>query len=68
MRGGGEVEPPTNFSKRGHLTGSQFLERGCWETGGSGWGCSFYIKNKLKSQVFSDKKMFISKNAFFCYN
>ena len=27
----GGVEPPTKFSKRGGLTGSQFLEGGCWE-------------------------------------
>ena len=27
------VEPPTKFSKRGVLTGSQFLERDCWERG-----------------------------------
>ena len=27
-------EPPTKFSKRGGLTGPQFLERGCWERGG----------------------------------
>ena len=27
----GRVEPPTKFSKRGGLTGSQFLEGGCWE-------------------------------------
>ena len=25
-------EPPTKFSKRGSLTGSQFLEGGCWES------------------------------------
>ena len=24
--GGGEIDPPTTFSKRGDLTGSQFLE------------------------------------------
>ena len=30
--GGGGVEPPTNFSKSGVLTGPQFLEGGCWET------------------------------------
>ena len=26
---GGRVEPPTKFSKRGGLAGSQFLEGGC---------------------------------------
>ena len=30
--GWGGVEPPTNFSKSGVLTGPQFLEEGCWET------------------------------------
>ena len=34
----GEGESPTKFSKRGSLTGSQFLEvgrgRGCWGRGG----------------------------------
>ena len=29
---GGGGEPPTKFSKRGSLTGSQFLEGGCWES------------------------------------
>ena len=32
--GGGGVEPPTKFSKRGGLTRSQLLERSCWERGG----------------------------------
>ena len=32
--GGGGVESPTKFSKRGwRLTGTQFLEGGCWERG-----------------------------------
>ena len=39
------------------MTKSQFLEGGCWER--EGWplpgGCS-YIKNKLKSEIFNDKK------------
>ena len=34
LEGGGEVEPPTEFSKRGDLTGPQLLEVGCWESGG----------------------------------
>ena len=43
---------------RGRWTGSQFLEGGCWETGDDFFqgGCSFYIKNKLKSEVFNGKK------------
>ena len=38
------------FKKRGgDLTGSQFLEgRDFFQEG----GCSFYIKNKLKSEIF----------------
>ena len=54
------VEPPTKFSKREGLTGPQLLEVGCWERGGDffqgGGGCSFHIKNKLKSEIFKDKK------------
>ena len=34
LSGGGGVESPTKFSKRGwRLTGTQFLEGGCWERG-----------------------------------
>ena len=45
--GGGEgVEPPTKFSKREGLTGTQLLEEGCWERGGNFFqgGCNFHIK------------------------
>ena len=45
--GGGEgVEPPTKFSKREGLTGTQILEEGCWERGGNFFqgGCNFHIK------------------------
>ena len=27
-------------------------------------GCSFYIKNKLKSEILNDKKKFVHKNVF----
>ena len=27
-------------------------------------GCDFHIKNKLKSEIFNDKKKLISKNIF----
>ena len=47
-----EFEPPTNFSKR---RGSIF--RG----GDFSGGCSFYIKNKQKSQIFIDKKSLSAK-------
>ena len=58
MGGGGGVETPTKFSKRGGFTGSQFLEVGCWERGGDFFqvGCSFYIKDKLKSEIIIEKK------------
>ena len=63
----GGVEPLTNLSKNWEgLTGSRFLERDCWERGGwffSG-GCTFYIKNKLKSQIFNDKKSSLAKMFF----
>ena len=37
--GGQGVEPPSKFSKRGGLTGSQFLERVAWkERGELFWG------------------------------
>ena len=40
----------------GGLAGSQFLE-GVF-LGGA--GCSFFIKSKLKSEIFNDKKIFFS--------
>ena len=53
----GGVEPPTKFSKRGGLTGPQLLQ------GVAGKGGDFFqgvynshIKNKLKSEIFNDKK------------
>ena len=54
------VEFPTKFSKRGGgLAGPQLLEGGCWERGGVTSGladCNCHIKNKLKSEIFKDKK------------
>ena len=34
------------------------LEKGCWERGGHLFqgGFSFFLKNKLKSEIFNDKK------------
>ena len=46
----------------GGLTGSQFLEGGDFFEGGG--GCSFYIKNKLKSQIFNNKKVQSTKMFF----
>ena len=35
--------------------------------GGGGESCNFYMKNKLKSEIFHKKK-FINKNVFLCHN
>ena len=56
-----------SFQKGGGLTGSQFLEGDCWEKGSDlfqGGSCSFYIKNKLKSEIFNDKKNLKTKMFF----
>ena len=46
---GGAVESPTKFSKRGRgLTGTQFLEGGCWER-----GVDFFQRGGMQ---FFDKK------------
>ena len=31
---------------------------------GGGGGCSFFIKNKLKSEIFNDKKLYKQKVFF----
>ena len=52
------VELPTKFSKRGALTEPQFWEGVAGKEVGDllqgSW--NFYIKNKLKSEIFNDKK------------
>ena len=58
----GELSLIPNFQKGaggGGLRGSQFLERGCGERGDdlSQGGCSFCIKNKLKSETLNVKKI-----------
>ena len=50
--GGGGVEPPTKFSKRGGLAGPQLLEGGCWERGGyffqgGGGGCNCHMNLQI---------------------
>ena len=59
--GGGRVEPPTKFSKRGGgLTGPQLLKGGCWERGGDffqGEGVQFSHK-KINVKYFMTKKYF----------
>ena len=46
------------FKKDGGLTGPQLSDQGFWERGGYIFqgGCNFQIKNKLKSEIFNDKK------------
>ena len=65
-------ESPTKFSKRGFggLKGSQFLEVGCLKRRGDLFqvGCIFYVKIKLKSEIFNNKKKFVNKNVFLCYS
>ena len=58
--GGGEgIEPPTKYSKREALIWSQFLEGAARKEGGDFFrgGCTFYIKIKLKYEIFKDKKI-----------
>ena len=54
----GRVEPPTKYSKRMGLTGPQLLEGVAGKEGGDFFqgGCNFHIKNKLKSEIFNNKK------------
>ena len=67
-RGGGggglwewEAEPPTKFSKNrggGGLEYASNFRRGFWGKRGMTFfreGCNFYIKNKLKYEIFNDK-------------
>ena len=61
-RGGG-VNLQPNF-KKGVLKGPQFLDGACWKRvgdlfqGRGGKDCNFYIKSKLKSEIFTDKRSF----------
>ena len=62
-RGGGELIPLPNFQKKGSLPGSQFLGVGTgkYEATLFRGSCSFYIKIKLKSEIFNDKKSLQTK-------
>ena len=62
-----------NFEKGGGgvaLKGSQFLEVCCLERRGNFFqvGYIFYVKSKLKSEIFNNKKRFANKNVFLCYS
>ena len=56
------VEPPSKLLKRRDFKRrdkiSIFRGRGCWKRGGDlfqgGGGCSFCMKNKLKSEIIND--------------
>ena len=56
------IERPAKFSKRGGLyrilafTGAVLGKGGWIFQGGWGGGCSFYITNELKSEIFNEKK------------
>ena len=62
----GSVEPPTKSPKRGGLeksstfVGGLLGKRGDFFRGGGG-GCNFHMKNKLKSEIFNDKKVYQQK-------
>ena len=65
LLGKGGVEHPTKFSKRWGLDGTSAFRGGYLRKGGDifhggegggGRGCNFHIKNKLKSEMFNDKK------------
>ena len=57
------------FKKEG-LTGPQVLEGAAGKEGMTFFsgGCNFHIKNKLKSEIFKDKKGLIAKKKIFCHN
>ena len=56
--GGGEVETPIHFSKGRLDRTSIFIEGVAGKEGGDFFrdNCNFYIKNKLKPEIFNDKK------------
>ena len=67
--GSGVVEHPTKFSKRGEL---DRISVGKWGLLGTrevtffrGGECSYYIKNKLQSEIFHDNKNFVCHNKEF---
>ena len=67
-KGGGGFRPPTKFSKSWDLTGPQLLEVNFWERGSDvfqGWperGGLKFSHEKLKSEIFNSKNIFLSHN------
>ena len=64
-RGWGEDESLTKFSKKGGLTGSQFLEWHCWEREGDffqGGGGGLQFLHKIFREEFM-KKQYIGRNC-----
>ena len=59
--------------RKGGVDRISIFSEGCWEQQGDilqegmGVGCSFYIKNKLNSEIFKNKKS-LSTKMFFCHN
>ena len=43
---------------RGRLVGKREVTFFSWEGGEGKGGCNLYIKDKLKSEIFNDKKSF----------
>ena len=61
QEGGGGGEPSTKFSKRVSLIGPQLFRGGFAGKEGVTFfqrGCNCHIKNKLKSEIFNDKKIY----------
>ena len=65
LLGVGEGEPPDKFSKREDvgLDRTLIFKRGMTFLREEVGGCCFYIKNKLKSEILNDKKVY-KQNVF----
>ena len=60
------VHPP--IFQKGGLDRMSVFRGGCWEWGGGGGRFQVLLKNKLKSEIFNDKKSKINKNVFLYHN
>ena len=59
-----------NFQKKGGDQQDLSFQRGvAGKEGGNFFQgvCNFYIKNKLKSEIFNNKKKFVNKNILLCH-